>query len=289
MNATDSPLATPVAETAGAAIPDTAPGADSGASEDFSGAASAQPGKSGGRRRGGRGGRRGAAAPASDAPAGKPAAGERHHRQVHPLLEQLASLYPRLFGGDFLPLKRGIFQDLREAHPELLAPDALKEALGQHTRSTRYLQTIAAARPRHDLAGQSVEALAPEHVYQALIELWRRRSHRTPESGQAALRDEWRKRIVRAFESSGLARDEYAEKVRTRDEIAGALLDEALSEASAQAAKDEALLRAFEAGQAELPAFADMYGLDPRQTARVLEAAQRRRGAAPAVAPAPAA
>ena len=219
---------------------------------------------------------------------GKPAApaanaAQRKARQpvraVHPALEQLAALYPGHFGAEFLPLKRGIFQDLRDAHPDAFSAEDLKEALGQHTRSTRYLQGIAAAQPRHDLAGQSVEALAPEHVYQALIELWRRRANRTPEAGHAALRDEWRQRIVRAFEASGLARDAYAEKVRTRDEAAGALLDEALAESSARAAKDEALLRAFEAGNTTVEAFADMYGLNPRQAGQLLESARRRREA----------
>ena len=231
--------------------------------------------------RGGRGGRGGKKNPAQ--------AGQRQQRSVHPALEQLAALYPRLFGAEFLPLKRGIFQDLREAHAEAFPADALKEALGQHTRSTRYLQSVANARPRHDLAGQPVEDLAVEHVYQALIELWRRRANRTPEAGQEALREETRQRLVRAFEASGLSREAYAEKVRTRDEIAGALLDEAMAESAARAARDEALLRAFEAGNTTVEAFADMYGLDPRQAPRLLDSARRRRElAATAVAAAPA-
>lgn len=233
--------------------------------------------------RGGRGGRGGKKNPSQ---AGQPPAGQRQQRTVHPALEQLAALYPRLFGAEFLPLKRGIFQDIREAHAETFPADALKEALGQHTRSTRYLQGVANARPRHDLSGQPVEELAVEHVYQALIELWRRRANRTPEAGQEALRDEARQRLVRAFEASGLSREAYAEKVRTRDEVAGALLDEALAESSARAARDEALLRAFEAGNTTVEAFADMYGLDPRQAPRLLDAARRRRevSAAPAAA-----
>ena len=38
---------------------------------------------------------------------------------VFPVLEKLAELYPHLFGAVFVPLKRGIFQDLLEAHPEV--------------------------------------------------------------------------------------------------------------------------------------------------------------------------
>jgi ProP effector len=99
----------------------------------------------------------------------------RQRRTVHPMLEQLAAWYPHLFGEVFLPLKRGIFQDLLAAHPEQLERAALKEALAQHTRSTRYLTGVAAGLQRHDLQGQAVEAMAPEHVYQALVEVFRRR------------------------------------------------------------------------------------------------------------------
>ena len=73
--------------------------------------------------------------------------------QVHPVLEQLAALYPRLFGAVFLPLKRGIFQDLMAAHPELLEKEPLKEALARHTRCTRYLTAVASGQQRHDLQG----------------------------------------------------------------------------------------------------------------------------------------
>lgn len=282
VNATDPTLASPPAEAAPAAdATPVAAAVDAGApaSEPTSDAVNGNGNGRPSRGRRGRGGKPSGERGASGTPPKARAAGaQRQAPAVHPALEQLAGLYPKLFGAEFLPLKRGIFQDLRDAHPEVFAADALKEALGQHTRSTRYLQGIAAARPRHDLAGQAVEALAPEHVYQALIELWRRRANRTPEAGKQALRDEWRLRIVRAFEGSGLGRDAYAEKVRTRDEAAGALLDEALAEASARAAKDEALLRAFEAGNTSVEAFADMYGLDPRQAGQLLESARRRRG-----------
>ncbi|WP_295854294.1 ProQ/FINO family protein [uncultured Xylophilus sp.] len=258
------PLASAAPDTAPAAVSDAAPAAE-GPGQD------ARPRRSGGR--GGRGGK----PRAGGAPAAAPAAGPRAGRPVPPALEQLAALYPALFGADFLPLKRGIFQDILAAHPDAFARDALKEALGQHTRSTRYLQSVANARPRHDLQAQPVEDLAPEHVHQAIVELWRRRLQRTPAAEQDALRSQWRARVVRAYEASGLDRDTYAERVRTRDAAAGALLDEALAEAGERAAKDEALLRAFEAGHTTVEAFAEMYGLDPRQAAQLVERARRRR------------
>ena len=193
--------------------------------------------------------------------------------RINPTLEKLAELYPHLFGAVFLPLKRGIFQDLMAAHPEALQREALKEALALHTRSTRYLTAVAGGKSRHDLQGQAVEAMAPEHVYHALLEVFRRRHARTGED----MRPKLRERILQAFEASGLARADYAELVRGRDEAANILLDEALAAAAARSAKDEALLRAFEASGKPLAAFAEMYGMDPRDAASALERARRVR------------
>jgi sRNA-binding protein len=198
--------------------------------------------------------------------------------RVQSVLEQLAHFYPHLFGAAFLPLKRGIFQDLLAAHPDVFERAALKDALGFHTRSTRYLVEVAAGRQRHDLQGRPVEAMAPEHVYQALLEVFRRRQSR----GREDLAPKLRERIIAAFEQSGLSREAYAQLVRGRDEAANALLDEALAEAAARSAKDEALLRAFDASGAGVEDFADMYGLDPRAAARSLERARRARAPAPA-------
>jgi ProP effector len=224
-----------------------------------------------------------AATPAPEAPAtaaGRPArdartsqAGAARTPRSQPVLEQLAGFYPHLFGAVFLPLKRGIFQDLLAAHPDVFERDALKEALGYHTRSTRYLIEVAAGRQRHDLQGQPVEAMAPEHVYQALLEVFRRRQVR----GREDLRPKLRERIIQAFEESGLAREAYAQLVRGRDEAANALLDEALAEAGARSAKDEALLRAFDTSGRSVEDFADMYGLEPRAAACSLERARRAR------------
>ena len=209
--------------------------------------------------------------PARDVRTSRPAAARTPRSQ--PVLERLAGFYPHLFGAVFLPLKRGIFQDLLAAHPDVFERDALKEALGYHTRSTRYLIEVAAGRQRHDLQGQPVEAMAPEHVYQALLEVFRRRQAR----GREDLRPRLRERIIQAFEESGLAREAYAQLVRGRDEAANALLDEALAEAGARSAKDEALLRAFDTSGRSVEDFADMYGLEPRAAARSLERARRAR------------
>jgi len=269
------------APAAAAAVAPTAPGEGSAATD-------STPRPAGASRRGGRNhrGRKSsgpaAATPGGDTPAD--AAPRRAPRAIPPALEQLAALYPQLFGAQFLPLKRGIFQDLMEAHPEQFEREALKQALGIHTRSTRYLQCVAAGQPRHDLQGQPVEAMAPEHVHQALLEVYRRRQGRGPDD----LLPKLRARIVRNIEASGLTREEYAERVHTRDAAATALLDEALAELAAKQARDEALLRAFEASGKSPAEFADMYGMDPRTVERNLHSA-RQRAAAPGTPAAPAA
>ena len=195
-----------------------------------------------------------------------PAAKRPAKPDVFPVLEKLAALYPKLFGAEFLPLKRGIFQDLLEAHPDAFERDVLKAALSFHTRSTRYLTVVASGQQRHDLQLNAVEAMAPEHVHHALLETFRRRQTRSKED----LRPKLIARIVQALEASGLTPLAYAELVRGRDDAANAVLDEALAEAEARAAKTEALLRAFEASGKTVEAFADMYGMDPRAVRRML-------------------
>jgi len=193
-----------------------------------------------------------------------------------PVLEKLAELFPRLFGAQFLPLKRGIFQDLQLAHPDAFTTDALKSALSQHTRSTRYLSAVAQGLERHDLQGEPVEAMAPEHVHHALLEVFRRRQARNSQDMRPTLR----RRMVQAFEQSGLTPDAYAALVRSRDEGSNLLLEEALTEARAGAARDEALLRAFESAAHSVDAFADMYGMDAGSAGLALERARRARVAA---------
>ena len=223
----------------------------------------------------------GNAAPASPDASATEAPARRAPRPIPPALEQLAALYPQLFGAVFLPLKRGIFQDLLAAHPDAFEREALKQALGIHTRSTRYLQCVAAGQQRHDLQGQPVEAMAPEHIHQALLEVHRRRQGRSSED----LLPKLRARIVANIEASGLSREEYAERVRTRDEAANALLDEALAELAAKIAREEALLCTFEAsGKKSVDEFADMYGMDPRAVLRSLHNARTRAAAAAAAA-----
>ncbi|BEP94636.1 hypothetical protein GmRootA79_30200 [Acidovorax sp. A79] len=263
-----TPLAAPVS-AAPAEAAAAAPGASAAAD-----AAGAPQQRAGGSRRGGRNRRKpeGRPAPEGGAEASAPApAGARAPQRVHPALEQLAGLYPHLFGAVFRPLKRGIFQDLLAAHPEVFEREALKVALGIHTRSTRYLQSVAAGDRRHDLSGQPVEDMAPEHVHHALLEVYRRKKARATEDLLPKLRN----RMMAAFEASGLTREAYTELVQGRDEAANAILEEAFAEWSARNAKDEALLRAFEASGQTLEAFADMYGLVPRTVGQQLERARR--------------
>ncbi len=195
-------------------------------------------------------------------PAGKP----EPARSVQPVLEKLFELYPHLFGAEFLPLKLGIFQELLALHPKHFERDSLKAALGLHTRSTRYLQSVAAGKQRHDLQGVAVEPVAPEHVCLALLELYRRRQGRTQED----LRPKFRARLIAAIEASGLSRQDYLARVQTRDANANALLDEAFAERDQKLAKHEALRRAFGNSGKTRKEFAEMYGLDPREVIAAL-------------------
>ena len=94
---------------------------------------------------------------------------------VQPVLQKLFELYPHLFGNTFLPLKLGTYQDLMAAHPDVFQKDSLKAALGFHARSTRYLQCVVAGNKRHDLQGNPVDDVLPEHIYLSLLQLFSRR------------------------------------------------------------------------------------------------------------------
>lgn len=238
----------------------------------------------GARREGGqgpRGPRREAAPAAPKAPA----------RPRHPVVEKLAGMYPALFGDQPLPLKRGIFQDLMAAHPDAFEKNELKVALGLHTRSTRYLNAVAMGEPRHDLQGHVVEAMAPEHVFHALVEAFRRRKPREGEDLQVKLR----RRMGMAYIASNLTRDAFLERVQVKDEATQALLAAAMQEVAEFDAKAEALATAHAASGKSVAEFAEMYGMHPAAAERHLQRAAQLKAiaAAPAaaapVAPAPAA
>jgi ProP effector len=201
-------------------------------------------------------------------PASNPAAPGKPRRNKpprgpHPALQTLFELYPKLFGARFLPLKLGIFQELVAAHPDRLEPAELKVALGLHTRSNRYLEAVASGLPRHDLLGQPVEPVAPEHVHHAILELFRRKAGTPQEAGarQAAI-----VKLAEAIDRSGLARDEYRERFGQND-AGRELLEEALSLVGQRAARREALHRAWQASGKPLEEFAQMYGIEPWEAA----------------------
>lgn len=208
---------------------------------------------------------------------------QRTPRKVSPVLERLFELYPQLFGARFVPLKLGVYEELLARHPEDFKAEDLKIAMGQHARSTRYLESVAAGLARHDLDGNALDPVAPEHVHHAILELHRRRSQRN--NGED-LRPQLVARIAKAVEASGLDREAYAVLVRSRDENNNAVVDEALAELAQQAAKREALLRAFEASGRSEQEFADMYGMKHGDVTRTLQRARADR-AAPVAAKAP--
>lgn len=187
-------------------------------------------------------------------------------RAPSPVLEKLFELYPKLFGAHFLPLKLGVFHDLMARHPDDFKKDDLKLAMGQHARSTRYLECVAAGLARHDLDGNPVEPVAPEHVHHAILEVFRRRQARSRDD----LRPRLRVLLMQAVEASGLSREDYAERVRVQDEQANALLDDAMAALKLEAAKRDALMAAFTASGRTEAEFADMYGMRPAEVHAVL-------------------
>lgn len=202
---------------------------------------------------------------ASPAPDATPKAA-KSKRPAFAVLERLFQLYPKMFGARFLPLKLGVYQELLALHPDEFKKEDLKVAMGVHARSTRYLESVAAGHKRHDLNGNPVEDVAPEHVHHAIMEVFRRRQARSKED----LRPWVRSRLVQAIEASGLTREEYAERVNARDELSVAVLDEAFAELAEQAARREALRRAFEASGKSVAEFAEMYGMDPAVVKKTL-------------------
>jgi len=279
----DNAPANAAAPAAAPAVPDAAVAHEADAGAPSADAPSAKPPRQGRGRRG-QGGQAGASQAAPRGPGGQRgqggdprqgAAGGRRQDQgsgkrqapgqgrpqppVHPVLLRLRELYPAVFGAKPLPLKLGTFHDLVAAHPEAFDAKELREALGQHTRSSRYLEQVATGVKRHDLQGQPVEDLAPEHVHQAIMEMSRRDRSGPREAAQAKVR----LRLRNAFEASGLSRSEYAERVKPPIEEWNALLDHAYAEHGDAGAKREALRRAFEASGLSVEQFASDYGLAP--------------------------
>ena len=207
-----------------------------------------------------------AAPPAAAAPDAPKPKGAKPPRPAFAVLERLFQLYPRMFGARFLPLKLGVYQELLALHPDEFKKEDLKVALGVHARSTRYLESVAAGHKRHDLDGNPVEDVAPEHVHHAIMEVFRRRQVRSKED----LKPWLRARLVHAIEASGLTREEYIERVNAKDEASLAVLDEAFGELAEQAAKREALRRAYEASGKGVEEFAEMYGMAPAAVKKTL-------------------
>jgi ProP effector len=206
-------------------------------------------------------------APAQPAQTADQVAKPGRSQAVQAVLEKLFELYPHLFGAQFLPLKLGVFQELLAKHPDQFQRDTLKIALGVHTRSTRYLQCVAAGHPRHDLDGAAGDSVAPEHVCFAVLELFRRRQGRTKED----LLPKLRRQLAAAFEASGLTRMDYLAKVQTNDQEVNAILEEALAERDQKLARQTALRRAFESSGKTPEEFATMYGLDQRDLSAATE------------------
>ncbi len=176
---------------------------------------------------------------------------------ARPVLEKLFGLYPKLFGAQFLPLKLGVFQELLALHPDDFQRDTLKTALGVHTRSTRYLQSVAAGKPRFDLQGLAGDPVAPEHIYLSIMELHRRRQNRSTDD----LTPQLHKQVTQAFVASGLSAQDYLARLLVAPDDAHPVLQQVLAEQSQRLARHEALFKAYQASGTSAEEFADMYGM----------------------------
>lgn len=192
---------------------------------------------------------------------------QRPRIDVRPVLEKLFQLHPKLFGARFLPLKLGVYEDLVARHPDAFAKEELKAALGVHARSTKYLDAMASGAQRHDLEGNPVGEVAPEHVHHAIMEVFRRRQARSPAEAKAWLHA----RLVRAIEASQLDRAGYIERVAARDDMALAAIEEAYAEIAGQQARRVALQRAYEGSGKSVEEFAEMYGMKPAEVRKLLK------------------
>jgi hypothetical protein len=153
-----------------------------------------------------------------------------------------------------------------QAHPDAFEKAALKEALSVHTRSNRYLQAMASAKPRHDLQMQAVEAVAPEHVYAAVLELYRRRQMRKLPDALSRLQRE----LTHAVQASGLGRTDYLAIAGTPEADVAVALEEVLGQVERVRAKDAALLQAFDAAGKSVMEFAFAYGVPATQVRSML-------------------
>jgi sRNA-binding protein len=205
------------------------------------------------------------------------AKGKNRFASAQPVLEKLFELYPKLFGARFLPLKLGIFQELMADHPNDFKRDSLKTALGVHTRSTRYLQCVADGLKRHDLAGNPVDDVAPEHVFLAMVELFQRRQARTEDD----LRPKLRTQLLAAYDKSGLSRQDYLARIGAPTELVQAVLDEVLEAVDLQRARRSALVKSFEASGKSVEDFADMLGMDVRDIKTALRSVPIKHPAQP--------
>ena len=216
------------------------------------------------------------AATASPDAAVNPVAKKPAPPPVQPVLEKLFELYPQLFGAQFLPLKLGVYHELLALHPDHFQRDALKAALGVHTRSTRYLQSVAGGMARHDLQGVAGDPVAPEHIYLAILELHRRRQMRAREDLSPLLA----KQIRAAFDASGLSGSDYLARLLVAHEDAHPALQEAIAAQSQKLARQEALFKAFEASGKSPEEFADMYGTALRDVKSAIESHRNIQAAA---------
>jgi ProP effector len=141
--------------------------------------------------------------------------------------QQLAALFPALFGKRARPLKLRIQADIQARAPGVFTKAVLSAFLRRYTGSTSYLQSLAHSTERFDLDGNPAGELSEEHREQARQEVQRRRALREErfaqerEAARAAQEKEReaqradeegrreRARLLRDFETTRLTRANF--------------------------------------------------------------------------------
>lgn len=122
---------------------------------------------------------------------------------------QLAKTHPAVFAGGFKPLRIGILEDLVKAHEGEISRSILRRFMAVHTSRHGYLMAVAAGGPRYSLDGSEDGHVTEEQQKYARERI--ARLYAVDEATHMAIKQ--RSLTLKDFESSGLGRREYAEKV----------------------------------------------------------------------------
>lgn len=139
---------------------------------------------------------------------------------------QIIIAHPAVFSRPCRPLRIGVFDDLMRAHEGQISKKEISAMMAIHTSTLRYLIKVAAGGPRYALDG-SEDGVVTEIEQEGARERIREYAARRHASGMAIKQ---RSSTLKAFEASGLGRNEYAQKVGISINEMCSVLDKAVVE-----------------------------------------------------------